>query len=480
MIVGPQPDGDTADLTLDDLFRRAAVSDPDGLALVDPPYRSGFTTGTPKTLTFADADRAIWSTAARLRSLGLLTDDIVAFQLPNVIESAITLLGIQRAGMIAVPLPMLWRESEIVAALSELSAKVLLTAARINDADHCAIAMNAAAGLFSIRHVCAFGSNLPHGVAGFDNLPAADAPLARRRPDESRHAAVITFETTARGPRPVLRNHHQLIAAGLAALGGRRFRNGCSVLSAIPLSSFAGLALTVVPWLRLGGPLVLHQPFDADSFFAQQRQHGCGLVSVPGPLAAAVARHIRENEAALDGVLGLWRAPDRPGADETADDDVLVDVEAFGEYGLRAKARRRRAGDVVESPALVTQRSPSGTLLLSGAMAAPAGLPGEDTAPHDTIDTGYPCHGNGNDLVVSAAQPAMVTVGGYRIPRADIEAIAASLPSGSVITPLPDALLGQKLTGTADDPAQAERSLAQRGSSPLISHAFRRRGAAAA
>ena len=483
MIVGPQPDGSTADLTLDDLFRRAAVNNPDGLALADPPDRSAFTTGVPKALTFAETDRAIWSAAARLRTLGLPADAIVAFQLPNIVESIVTLLGIQRAGMIAAPLPMLWRETEIVAALSELGAKALLTVARINDADHCAIAMNAAAGLFSIRHVCAFGPHLPHGVADFDNLAAADAvaPLTSRRPDESRHAAVVTFEATTHGPRPVVRNHHQVIAGGMAALGGRPFENGIGLLSAIPVSSLAGLALTVAPWLRLGGPLILHQPFDADRFFAQQRQYGCRLVSVPGALARPAAHRIRATEAPLDGVLGLWRAPDRASADETVDDDVLIDVEAFGEFGLRAHTRRHRDGDVPGPTLLVPQRSPSGTLLLSGAMVAPARLPGADVAPSDgAIDTGYPCGAAVNDLAVTAAQPAMVAVGGYRIPCADIEAVAASLPSGSVITALPDALLGQRLTGTADDVAQTERSLAERGNSPLISQAFRRRGAAAA
>ena len=45
--------------------------------------------------------------ASRLRRLGLHTDAIVGIQLPNTVESVLTLLGVLRAGMIAAPLPLL-------------------------------------------------------------------------------------------------------------------------------------------------------------------------------------------------------------------------------------------------------------------------------------------------------------------------------------------------------------------------------------
>src|SRR3954454_356694 len=50
--------------TLDDLFRRAAASRPDALALIDPPSRSSSTDGAPRRLTYAQANRAISALAA--------------------------------------------------------------------------------------------------------------------------------------------------------------------------------------------------------------------------------------------------------------------------------------------------------------------------------------------------------------------------------------------------------------------------------
>ena len=109
MIVGAAPLDDAERTTLDDLFRRAAVRNPDAVALADPDDRVHFTDGEPRQLTYAQADRIVWAIAARLRTLGLQTDAVIGVQLPNTVESILGVLGILRAGMIAAPLPLLHR-----------------------------------------------------------------------------------------------------------------------------------------------------------------------------------------------------------------------------------------------------------------------------------------------------------------------------------------------------------------------------------
>ena len=87
------------------------------------PNRSSFTDGAPRRLTYAQADRTISAIAARLQRLGLPTDAVVGIQLPNTVESVITLLAVLRAGLIAAPLPLLWRHADAAAALSRLGAR---------------------------------------------------------------------------------------------------------------------------------------------------------------------------------------------------------------------------------------------------------------------------------------------------------------------------------------------------------------------
>src|SRR3569833_2277596 len=102
----------SAGLTLDDLFRRALVRNAHEPALHDPPHR------------------AIAVFAETFRSLGLHTVTVVGMQLPNTVESVIAFLGIVRAGMVAAPLPVLWRRQEMVEALGRAGAKAIVTAAR--------------------------------------------------------------------------------------------------------------------------------------------------------------------------------------------------------------------------------------------------------------------------------------------------------------------------------------------------------------
>jgi hypothetical protein len=470
--------------TLDDLFRRAAVRNPDAVALADPDDRAHFTGGAPRQLSYAQADRAVWAVAARLRALGLQTDSVIGVQMPNTAEHILTLLGILRAGMIAALLPMLWRETEIIAALSGVGAKALITTSRIGGTDHCEVAGRVAAGLFSIRHVCAFGDNLADGVVSLDDVMSAASdmqPPPERDGNPADHAAIVTFEPAPRGILPVARNHAQLIAAGNMIVAESGLSRECAILSATPPSSFAGLTLTLMPWLLTGGRLALHQPFDDRLFRDQIETHHCDAVIVPGPLAPAF-------DAISDRVrlIAFWRSPERP-HDELLSPAVL-DVTAFGEFGVYAALRQhdRRMAPLTPGPIraassdaviLETQRSPKGTLLLRGDMVATPGFAAAEAAgpaPGFT-DTGYPCridpeHGA---LVVTGPQPGMISIGGYRLARNELEATSAALPIDSPIAALPDGLLGQRLRGRASDPAAAR--LAARGINPLIAGAFQPR-----
>src|SRR5215510_11617011 len=134
--------------TLDDLFRRAGIRHPEAPAIVDAPNRQSFTDYAPRTLNYTQADHAISAVAARLRSFGLPTDTVVALQLPNTVDSIVAFLGILRAGMIAAPLPLLWRRRDMVDALGRVGAKAIVTCARAGGVPHADIAMHTAAALF--------------------------------------------------------------------------------------------------------------------------------------------------------------------------------------------------------------------------------------------------------------------------------------------------------------------------------------------
>src|SRR5216683_2071558 len=79
--------------TLSDLFRRNVEHAPQAIAVADPLNRSEFTDGKPQQLTYAELQRAVDRLATILLEHGIRKDDILAVQLPNIIELVIVYLA---------------------------------------------------------------------------------------------------------------------------------------------------------------------------------------------------------------------------------------------------------------------------------------------------------------------------------------------------------------------------------------------------
>lgn len=491
----------TVKATLDDLFRRAAASRPDALALIDPPDRPSFTDGAARRLTYAQADRAISALAARLRGFGLPTDSVVAIQLPNTVDSVVALLAVMRAGLIAAPLPLLWRHADAAAALSRVAARALIGCQRVGDTVHGDLAMQIAMETFTIRFLCGFGENLPDGVVPIDDIFTSSGvpPAIDRFGEAGDHVALVTFDIAPEGIVPVARSHAELIAGGLAAHLEARIEPEAVMLGALALASFAGLASTVVPWLLTGGTLVLHHPFAPSVFGAQCADEGCAVAVLPG----AVAMRLADGGLTapdLHTVLAIWRAPERlAGSGEWNGNATLIDVPVFGEIGL-LPSRRGADGKPLSFAAgrlvlprgapqgmhvLTVTRTAAGTLALSGPMTPHAPFPpGSERggAPRlkiaeGSIDTLYPCRAERETklLTVDAPPAGIVSVGGYRFALRAAQDLIAGIEDGSTLAALPDLLAGHRLAGAGADRDAICDALLAHGANPLLVAAFRRK-----
>ena len=464
--------------TLDGLFRRAGVRDPHAPALADPPDRERFADGAPRRLTFAQADHAISAFAARLCTLGLKADAVIGLQLPNTVESVVALLGTLRAGMIAAPMPLLWRGHEMREALARVGASAIVTADRIGNVPHAEIAMQVAADLFPIRQVCAFGAGSCDGIVPLDDVFAAHAvdALSMVRDCAADHIAVVTFESGTAGLMPRARNHAQLIAGGRAIAAESGIAPGSDILTAVPFTSFAACSAALVPWLIAGGTLHLHHAFDASAFAAQCGALDGGTVVVPGPALDALAHSI----GPLPSVIALWRAPEQMTSGEELQSGV-IDVACFGEVGC-ISTQRSADGSMLPLPCgWNTVQTKHGTLAMRGLSVPTRAFPADASEPVSDgfVDTGFACridHERGT-LAVTAGPPGTIAVGAYRFRRDDLDARIADTRADAVIAPLPDALLGDRLAGRGSDPVQIAQALERRGLNPLIANAFRPRPA---
>ena len=496
----------TASPTLDTLFKRVLSRQPDRLALVDPANKARVTGQPPQRLTYAQADRMISSLAAHFIESGLPANSVIAVQLPNTIEFALTVLAAYRAGLVVAVLPLLWRQAELTMALNRTAARAIVTSSRVDGIVYSDLAMNAAAEAFSIRHVCGFGTDLPEGMASLDNAILRESTTARSVIQDGRKAALISFDVTSDGFRPIPRAHLGLIAGGLAISLESDVAQGAIVLSAFAPMSFAGLASSLVVWLLSGGTLVLHHPFDDEVLEQDINAHACDTLIAPAQLALRLDElDLAERLPRLRNVVGLWRSPEQvaSSASWASREASLTDVYLFGEAGLFGARRnaadgsaalikpgphgapRELPGSSIAGEILLT---PRGTLGLRGPMVpvaayAPPPPPSDSmiaASPRDFVDTDYAARLDRAKGAINITAPpsGIMAVGGYRFLAQDLQEWARRLGQGALLTALPDRLSGHRLAGRAQDNARARDALTELGLNPLMVEAFRDRSSA--
>jgi AMP-binding enzyme len=485
-------------VALDAVFRRNVLTRPGALALSDPSDRAAFTDGLPRRLNYAGADVAVNRLAAQLKALGLPEGSTVALQLPNTVEAVLSLLAVLRAGLVAAPLPLLWRRADLVAALREINARAIVTMTRIGDERSAEIACEAAAELFSLGFPCAFGHAAPDGVIPLDldaPTPPLDADLLRPRISKDL-AAIVTFDASRRGAFAVGRAHAQWIAAGFAVMLEARIAPGETIVSTLPPASLAGIASAFVPWLLTGGTLALVHGYSPPAL-AQAATGGEHLVA-PAPALLALAEASR---GVFASSIAVHRGPQSLGVDlAQANCEAIVDVQAFGEIGLVALRRIAKImpapvpiGEIsapAEAPnapvVIETKRLADGTLAVRGAMVPDKIFTGSARADSSRIEfdldgfvrTNMRCHAVGaSGLSIEALPDGIIAIGGLRYGADDLAMRIAKASAGSALASERDPLLGARLAIENNDPPVARKKLDEAGQSRVIFEGVRQRAA---
>jgi acyl-CoA synthetase (AMP-forming)/AMP-acid ligase II len=483
-----QPPADDAAIavSLDTLFRSNARARPSAVALLDPPDRTSFTDGAPLPLTYAEADAVVERLAHRLRALGLPPGSVVAVQLPNIVEAVLTLLAILRAGFVAAPVPMAWRRSELVAALSGVEPKVLITVARFGEDRPAEVACQAAFELFSLSFPCAFGAVVPDGVIALDADDGTATVKAPTQPSQADQAAILTFDATAEGFFAAARGHSQWLALGLAVLLEAKIESGDTIVSTLPPNSLIGIGAAVVPWLLSGGALALRRgpaPAASATAVASSKTH----LIAPAPVLMEVAHRW---SAPFASCVAVRRSQHGHTWDYNGlQSHEIVDLHGFGELGAvalrrkdRSQARRIPLGPISApsesggAPVVIETKVEHGELLLRGPM-----LPRSFHRSGETISSyansgfarpGYRCHADADGLDVTDGPRRVAAVGGLRFGLDDLAIRVAKSTGAAKVDAIGDQLLGERLHIEVENPETAAVALQAEGHSRLVIEAL--------
>lgn len=312
--------GSWGKLTLSDLFQQNVAAHPGEIALVDSPDRARFCESVPRRMSYLDVDSAVKSLSRTLHALGLRKNDVIASQLPNISEQAIVILAVLRIGAIFSPLPLMWRDHEIIPALTKIEPKAIITYSRVSDHNYAEMMREVAFKTSSVRFVLSFGAHLPDGVMSLDDALIADREVedgAELESVDANDVATICWTSHAETDAcPVPRSHNQWIAAGMAAILETELADTATppvLLNPYPLTNLIPIGLFLVPWLHTGGRLIFHHPFDMDVFQSLIVREGVHLTGLPPTLIDAMSKTgMFQKEASnmsLHALITIWPGP---------------------------------------------------------------------------------------------------------------------------------------------------------------------------
>lgn len=304
--------------TVDSLFRAAVAARGGAEALIDAPNRPALIGSPSRRLTFAETDRAVDALAHVLAGLGVGRGDVVATQLPNVVEGVIAFLACARMGAILSPVATAYREHELRQILPTVSPRVYLTTGLFHGCDHAAMLRDLKLEGVTDAEITSLGAAAPEGVLSLSALmdAASGEPYATPADLDASEALTLCWTSgTEAVPKGVPRHHDHWVVNGEALVEAAGLQSGDAILNPFPLINIASIGGMVMPWLVCQGRLIQHQPFDLPIFLGQMQDERVAYTVAP----PAVLNMLLNNDALLSATnlsslrcLGSGSAPLAP------------------------------------------------------------------------------------------------------------------------------------------------------------------------
>ncbi|MBX7434992.1 AMP-binding protein [Mycobacterium sp. Y57] len=267
------------DETLGDLLARGLWDNPQAGFYVHSAVR-------PYTGTFGEVDRDARRLAAGLRERGVGAGDVVAFQLPNWREAAVTFWASAFLGAVIVPIVHFYGRKELAHIIATAKPKVFITAGEFGrmryQPDLCADV--------PIVGVVDGGEHADGHALPFDDL-LADEPMTGTVAADPAAPALIAFTSgTTRNPKGVIHSHQTLSFETRQLLENYPPDRGRQ-LTATPVGHFIGmLGAFLIPVLE-GAPIDLADVWDPAKVLALIERDGLCVGGGPPYFVTSLLDH---------------------------------------------------------------------------------------------------------------------------------------------------------------------------------------------
>ena len=284
--------------TVDQLFREAVAGRGPHEALADAPNREALVGTPPQRMTWAQADARVDALAHVFAGLGVGRGDVVATQLPNLVEGVLAFLACARMGAILSPIAMAYRGHELRQILPVVRPKAYLTVGAFHGCGHAALVADLKREGATGAEVITLGSEAPEGVHVLADLLARAPATPFPTPTDLDAAEALTIcwtSGTEAMPKGVPRHHDHWVVNGEALVEAAGLRAGDTILNPFPLINIAAIGGMLMTWLMCQGRLVQHHPFDLPIFLRQMQEEQVAYTVAP----PAVLNMLLQNEALL-------------------------------------------------------------------------------------------------------------------------------------------------------------------------------------
>jgi cyclohexanecarboxylate-CoA ligase len=239
--------------TLRSLLTEAAQKHPDRTALVG--YSDD---GDSRRMNYQELDLAAHHVAASLDSLGVGSGDGVVVMLPNWVEYAAFVFGINELGAVYAGVPVAYGRQQALAILRRSKAKVLIIPRSYRRSEHLELSRELREELPCLKHVIVVdedGRDLLHGErlwSSFGDVPAKELPA----PDPASICYLGFTSGTTGEPKGAMHSHETLLYSVRQQanhIGPRVFGDPAIHLVASPIGHHTGFVWGVMLTTLLAG-----------------------------------------------------------------------------------------------------------------------------------------------------------------------------------------------------------------------------------